>query len=72
MLNFVNSCPISYLTAVVDRKEATDKIALSGKLAKIINRALSKHIEFFSDFDKIIVYYDNGQVELSTILECRI
>lgn len=60
MLNFVNSCPISYLTVVIDRKEATDKIALSGKLAKIINRALSEHIEFFSDFDKIIVYYDNG------------
>lgn len=68
MLNFVNSCPISYLTVVIDRKEATDKIALSGKLAKIINRAISEHIEFFSDFDKIIVYYDNGQVELSTIL----
>ena len=68
MLNFVNRCPISYLTVIVDRREATDKIALSGKLAKAINRALSEHIEFFSDFDRIIVYYDNGQVELSTIL----
>lgn len=68
MLNFVNRCPISYLTVVVDRREATDKIALFGKLAKAINRALSEHIEFFSDFDKVIVYYDNGQVELSTIL----
>lgn len=68
MLNFVNSCPISYLTVVVDRREATDKIGLFGKLAKIIHRSLSEHIEFFSDFDKIIVYYDNGQVELSTIL----
>ncbi|MCM1180851.1 MAG: DUF3800 domain-containing protein [Clostridium sp.] len=68
MLNFVNSCPISYLTVVVDRKEASDKIALSGKLAKAINRAIGEHIEFFSDFEKVIVYYDNGQVELSTIL----
>ena len=68
MLNFVNRCPLSYLTVIVDRREATDKIALSGKLAKAINSALSKHIEFFSDFDKIIIYYDNGQVELSTIL----
>ncbi len=68
MLNFVNNCPISYLTVVVDRKEATDKIALSGKLAKEINKSLREHIGFFSNFDKIIVYYDNGQVELSTIL----
>ncbi len=68
MLNFVNGCPISYLTVIVDRREATDKIALSGKLAKAINRAMREHMGYFSDFDKIIVYYDNGQVELSTIL----
>ena len=68
MLNFVNSCPISYLTVVVDRKEATDKIALSGKLAKAINISMSQHQEFFGSFDKIIVYYDNGQTELSAIL----
>lgn len=68
MLNFVNSCPISYLTVVVDRKEAMDKIALSGKLAKAINISMSQHQDFFGSFDKIIVYYDNGQTELSAIL----
>lgn len=68
MLNFVNSCPISYLTVAVDRKEAEDKVALSGKLAKTIHIAINAHQEFFSSFDKIIVYYDNGQNELSAIL----
>ena len=68
MLNFVNTCPISYLTVVVDRKEAVDKVSLSGKLAKAINIAISAHQDFFASFDKIIVYYDNGQNELSAIL----
>lgn len=68
MLHFVNRCPIFYLTVVIDRREAIDKVTLSGKLAKEINRLMGEHIEFFSDFDKIIVYYDNGQIELSTIL----
>ena len=68
MLNFVNSCPISHLTVSVDRKEATDKITLSGKLAKTINKLMSQHQKFFGSFDKIIVYYDNGQAELSAIL----
>lgn len=68
MLNFVNACPISCMTISVDRKEAIDKIALSGKLAKSIYTALIKYQKFFIDFDKIIVYYDNGQSELSTIL----
>lgn len=68
MLNFVNACPISYLTIVVDRKEAVDKVSLSGKLAKAINAAMNVHQDFFTSFDKIIVYYDNGQSELSAIL----
>ena len=68
MLNFVNVCPISYMTVVVDRKEATDKIKLSGRLAKEINTAFCEHSEFFMDYDKVIVYYDNGQIELSAIL----
>ena len=68
MLNFVNACPISYLTVAVDRKEAVDKVALSGKLAKAINTAINVHWDFFARFDKIIVYYDNGQNELSAIL----
>ncbi|MDE7284128.1 MAG: DUF3800 domain-containing protein [Lachnospiraceae bacterium] len=68
MLNFVNACPISYLTVVVDRKEAVDKVSLSGKLAKAINAEISVHQNLFVHFDKIIVYYDNGQSELSAIL----
>lgn len=68
MLNFVNACPISYLTVVVDRKEAADKVSLSGRLAKAISTAMSAHQDFFLSFDKIIVYYDNGQNELSAIL----
>lgn len=68
MLNFVNACPISYLTITVDRKEATNKVSLSGKLAKAINTAMGKYQDFFAGFDKITVYYDNGQSELSAIL----
>ena len=68
MLNFINSCPITCMTAVVDRKEASDKVALSGKLAREINRLLNIHQDFFEAFDKFIIYYDNGQNELSAIL----
>ena len=43
MLNFVMECPISYLTVAIDRKEAIDKVSLSGKLSKSINKAMSVH-----------------------------
>lgn len=68
MLNFVNACPIRCMTVVVNRQEAKDKIALSGKLARGINDLLNQHQDYFSNYDKIIVYYDNGQSELSAVL----
>lgn len=68
MLNFFTSCPITCMTAIVDRKEAFDKVALSGKLAREISKLLNAHQDFFRSFDKFIIYYDNGQNELSAIL----
>ena len=68
MLNFMNTCPITYETVVVNRKEAVDKIALSGRLGREISTFIQKNQGFFETYDKIIVYYDNGQIELSAIL----
>ncbi len=68
MLNFIVSSPIAYEMAVVNRKEAPDKISLSGKLGREISNVIGKHKTFFDGFDKIIVYYDNGQIELGAIL----
>lgn len=68
MLNFIVSSPITYEVAVVNRKEAPDKITLSGRLGREISNVIQKHSAFFDSFDKIIVYYDNGQIELGAIL----
>ncbi len=68
MLNFIVGSPITYEIAVVNRKEAPDKISLSGRLGREISNVIKKHKVFFEGFDKIIVYYDNGQIELGAIL----
>ena len=59
---------ISHFTVATNRKEAFNKVDLSGKLAKTIHGAISVHREFFLPYEKVIVYYDNGQSELSSIL----
>lgn len=58
MLNFYNNCEIFHDTVVINRKEAMDKLSLSGKLAKGIRDMINSHIEYFNKFDKVIVYYD--------------
>lgn len=68
ILNFYNSYNISHITVLVNRKEAPDKISLSGRLAKEIRNIIVSHQQFFDSFDNVIVYYDNGQSELSSIL----
>lgn len=68
MLNFVNSCPISYFTIAVERKRNESKIMLSSKISKAIAQFICKYQNLFYGFDKIIIYYDNGQAELSAIL----
>ena len=66
--DFIVGSPITYEMAVVNRKEAPDKISLSGRLGREISNVIVKHKAFFDGFDKIIVYYDNGQIELGAIL----
>ncbi|MBE5915851.1 MAG: hypothetical protein E7273_03315 [Pseudobutyrivibrio ruminis] len=68
MLNFVIKCPINFCTVAIKRKEATNKVQLSGKLGKAINQMLTDHMDYISKFDKVIVYYDNGQNELGALL----
>ncbi len=68
LLNFYNKCNIKHHTIIVNRKETPDKISLSGRLAKEISNVIKTYSDFFYQFDKVIVYYDNGQTELSSLL----
>lgn len=68
LLNFYNACDIRHTTICVSRKEAPDKVSLSGRIAKKMKQFLDAHEEFFATFDRVVVYYDNGQAELSAVL----
>ena len=68
IFNFAMKCPVHYYTIAIKRKEASDRVQLSGKLGKAINQMLNEHRDYVDSFDKVIVYYDNGQRELSSIL----
>lgn len=45
-----------------------NEIAYTAKLSKAITDDLKKHYDYFSSFDVIVNYYDNGQHELTKIL----
>ena len=68
IFNFALKCPVQYYTIAIKRKEAIDRVQLSGKIGKAISNMLNEHKDYIDSFDKIIVYYDNGQRELGSIL----
>ena len=68
LFNFARKLPFLYISAKVKKKECTDVVELTSKLSKSISEILKGKQEYFKNFDKIIVYYDNGQVELTKIL----
>lgn len=57
-----------FLAIFVKKRDANDKIALSGKLSKEITQFIDRNYDYFMQYNRIVVYYDNGQIELSSIL----
>lgn len=68
MMNFFRRVDVRCKTFSIDKKDIAGKIDAIGKLTQEISPfMISKH-SYFSSFDKIKIYYDNGQIEVTKIL----
>ena len=68
LFRFSRKCPIQFFTILVRKSECADSDILEAKITKEIKTQLEKKIEYWHSFDKIIIYYDNGQKTLKRIL----
>ena len=68
MLSFARNVNVSYVTLSVEKRHITDSVHLTVSLTKQLSAFVREHYSFFCNYDKIIVYYDNGQVELNKLL----
>ena len=68
LYHFARKIDFRYLYPYVNKSECSDFIQLNARLSRAISSQLKEHDDFFSSFDRIIVYYDNGQNELTKIL----
>lgn len=51
-----------------EKSECDDAVVITSKFTKEMAKILGKNADFFNSFDKIIVYYDNGQNELTKVI----
>lgn len=68
ILTFAKYSDISYITFTVEKKHITDSLQLTIALTKQLSSFVRDEYAFFAKFDRIIVYYDNGQIELNKLL----
>lgn len=65
---FTLNCEIKYKSFIFHKNEFKNNFKLEDRIARDISLFIKENLLFFLKYDKIILYYDNGQHELSQIL----
>lgn len=68
LFHFFRQCPLNYLSVTIKKEKGDDQISLASKITKSLKIELARNSEYLSSFGKIIIYYDNGQIQLTKIL----
>ncbi len=68
LFNFVRLADISYKSFLVNKKECANHDQLALRVSSSIATFVAQNLEYFQGFDEIVVYYDDGQKEISRII----
>lgn len=68
LFHFARKLDFKYICVKIKKSECPDVITMTAKLSKAIADAIRSRAEFWEQYDRVIVYYDNGQMELTKIL----
>ena len=68
MLAFVAKVDFTYNTFVVDKKHTKSETELIEQLVRQFSDFIKKYYPYFLSFDKIKIYYDNGQLGVMRVL----
>ena len=67
-ISFVKKCPISYKSFHIEKKHFKDESGMVSRLERDLSAFLQDNFVYFSGFDKIKIYYDYGQSEVTKML----
>lgn len=69
LFHFSRKVDVKYNTIIIDKKYINDSSLLRKKLLFEINSMIKKIDKYLNKYDKIVLYYDNGQEVLGKILD---
>ncbi|MDR1825763.1 MAG: hypothetical protein LBR27_10645 [Bifidobacteriaceae bacterium] len=65
---FARRVPVWHQTFAFRTREHPERLKLKGAISRALSIFLGENAEYFLSFERVIVYYDNGQAEVTDIL----
>lgn len=67
--HFSRKIKVKYKTIIIDKRYANNNRVFKQQLSYEINKMIKDNEKYFDKFDQIVMYYDNGQEVLGTMLD---
>lgn len=68
LFHFTRKVDIKYQNIIVNKKQTKLITDINNKISKQLSNIVKENLYYFQKFDKIIIYYDDGQLPLANIL----
>ena len=65
---FIKKSDISYKIIIIEKRNFDSSLKLQGRISKELSLFIRDNLAYFQKFDHVILHYDNGQHELTQIL----
>ena len=68
LFSYFRALPVQYTSFLCNKKEGDTVVDITLALSRQLAQFITGNWDLFSAFDQVIVYYDNGQIELTRVL----
>lgn len=68
LVDFFRLCDATYHSWVFSKRDFEDADALVSAMSRELGALIRSRYEFFSSWDRVVIYYDNGQKELTNLV----
>jgi len=68
ILTFARITKVRHKSFVFRKHEYPDRVSIAGRISREMTLFFKNNLNFFQSFERIFVYYDNGQAEITSIV----
>ncbi len=68
LFTFMRQCDVKYKTFIFKKHEFDNKDKLETKMSRELGSLIMNNLEYFQSHSKVIIYYDNGQKEITRLI----